>query len=267
MNPAAQSINPTGKTRYAVVTPYYKEPEWMLRRCIDSVRNQTIAAEHILVADGFPQDWVDAENVRHFKLDRAHGDYGNAARGLGALLAVAEKYDGIAFLDADNWYDPDHIAACLSAAENFGGKVDFVAARRRFVRMDESVFVGMPFEFPLGGHIDTNCYFFFPYAFHILGRWCLLPSEMSSHGDALFHAMCRNEGLVPAVLDRATINYLCMFENVYRSHGEEPPADSKPPVDWRIVQSWLDTLTPEQFVTVQRLTGLHLHREEQAKAS
>ena len=73
----------------------------MLKRCMDSVRRQTTKVDHMLVADGFPQDWISTEPVRHLILDRPHADYGDVARGVGALTAVAEKYDGIAFLDAE----------------------------------------------------------------------------------------------------------------------------------------------------------------------
>ena len=40
--------------RYAVITPYHREDRVMLKRCIDSVARQTVAADHFLVADGFP---------------------------------------------------------------------------------------------------------------------------------------------------------------------------------------------------------------------
>ena len=77
-------------TRPIVITPYYKEDPALLRRCMDSVRAQTVPTEHFLVADGYPQDWIDAEPVRHLKLDRSHRDYGNTPRGVAALLATSE---------------------------------------------------------------------------------------------------------------------------------------------------------------------------------
>ena len=42
-----------------------------------SVRRQTVPTEHLLVADGHPQDWLESESVRHLRLDRSHGDFGN----------------------------------------------------------------------------------------------------------------------------------------------------------------------------------------------
>ena len=136
-----------GGKRYCVVTPYFKG-SIASESLLDSVARQTVAVDHILVADGFPQPWLSSKPVRHVMLDRAHGDYGNVARGVGALLAVAEKYSGIAFLDADNWYDEDHIECCLAAARTSPDCV-FVAAQRKFVRPDGSVMVSVrPAEVP-----------------------------------------------------------------------------------------------------------------------
>ena len=101
--------------RPIVITPYYKEDPALLRRCMDSVRAQTVPTEHFLVADGHPQDWIDAQPVRHLKLDRAHGDYGNTPRGVASMLACSEGYPAIMMLDADNWLEPQHVELCLQA--------------------------------------------------------------------------------------------------------------------------------------------------------
>ena len=123
--------------RVAVVTPYYKEPEAWLARCLTSVREQTYPATHFVVADGHPQAWVDEAGVRHLKLDQSHADYGNTPRTLGAMLAVGEGYDAIAFLDGDNWYAPDHIERCVQVARE--QEVDFVTSRRHWARADGSI--------------------------------------------------------------------------------------------------------------------------------
>ena len=53
--------------RVAVITPYYKEPEAWLARCLTSVREQSYPVTHFVVADGHPQAWVDEAGVRHLK--------------------------------------------------------------------------------------------------------------------------------------------------------------------------------------------------------
>jgi hypothetical protein len=74
--------------KYAIVTPYYKEDAGLLRRCIASVKAQSVPTDHFMVADGYAQPWIDETGVRHVKLDRSHGDFGNTPRGLGGLLAA-----------------------------------------------------------------------------------------------------------------------------------------------------------------------------------
>src|SRR5215831_6452727 len=64
-------------SRYAIVTPYYNEQRSVLERCVMTVKGQTVSADHFLVADGIPQDWLDQAGVRHIKLDQPHRDYGD----------------------------------------------------------------------------------------------------------------------------------------------------------------------------------------------
>ena len=54
--------------RIAVVTPYYKEPTDILRRCHDSVMAQTCPVTHIMVSDGHPNPEVDQWNAIHVRL-------------------------------------------------------------------------------------------------------------------------------------------------------------------------------------------------------
>ncbi|MCU0940002.1 MAG: tetratricopeptide repeat protein, partial [Burkholderiaceae bacterium] len=104
-----------GGPRVAVVTPYYKERRAWLERCIASVKAQDYPVTHYMVADGFAQDWIDHSGVRHLKLDQGHADFGNTPRAIGAQLAVSEGFDAVCFLDADNWFAPDHVSRCLAA--------------------------------------------------------------------------------------------------------------------------------------------------------
>jgi hypothetical protein len=244
--------------RYCVVTPYFKEEKAMLKRCMDSVRRQIAGVEHMLVADGFPQDWISAEPVRHLILDRPHADYGDVARGVGALTAVAEKCDAIAFLDADNWYDDDHVACCLTAAQQTPGSA-YVAAQRKFVRHDGSVMAPVrPAEVPHAEHIDTNCYFFLPKSYHFLHYWCTIPQELSSSGDHLFYLLLQLHSMTQAVVPKPTVNYLCNFEHIYRHIGEEPPPGARPLVNWNNQQTWINSLSPDELDLVRSLTGLAL---------
>jgi hypothetical protein len=247
--------------RFCVITPYFRESREMLEFCAASVARQTLPADHMFIADGHPQDWLDELPVRHVKLDRAHGDYGNLARGLGALMAAREKYDGIAFLDADNWYDEDHMEACLAAAAA-NPETAYVVAQRRFVRPNRSIMETVtPADLPLADHIDTNCYVLLPNSYHLLHYWSTLPKELATHGDMLFRHILKNYiSIPPAITAHRTVNYSCMFEGVYLEKREIPPEGAKEYVDWRRCQTWLDALSDRDLALVQRLAGLNLTR-------
>ena len=97
--------------RVAVITPYYRESLEMLQFCHDSVRTQTYPCTHFLVADGHARPEISGWAVQHLILPQAHGDDGNTPRCLGSLSAMKQGFDVITYLDADNWYYPNHIDA------------------------------------------------------------------------------------------------------------------------------------------------------------
>jgi hypothetical protein len=241
--------------RYAIITAYHKENQRLLQRAIESVKSQTMPTDHFLIADGFPQDWIDGAGVRHVKLDREHGDYGNTPRGVGALIAIAEEYDGMGMLDADNWLDDDHVQTCVEAAELCeGGAIhcDYVIAQWRLRRPDETV---LPWpEEP--GHVDTNRFFFLRGAFSVIPYWAMMPSKLAPVGDRVFYMMLRGQAFRFVRVDRPTINYHCLWEVCYRALGEPPPENTKPSIDMNWVK-YLASLSTRELEIVSRLSGVH----------
>jgi hypothetical protein len=251
--------------RPLVITPYYKEDPSLLRRCMDSVRAQTVAAEHFLVADGHPQDWIDSEPVRHLRLDRSHGDYGNTPRGVAALLATSEGYPAIMMLDADNWLEPEHVELCLRVAADSPG-TDFVVAKRNFRRPDGSI---MPIEEQASASfIDTNCFAFFPGSYQALPVWAMMPQQMSPVGDRIFSVSLHQRGLSGvAITNRATVNYQCMWESFYRALGETPPEKVSPTIDAGPLFEWWRGLNDRDREILWRLTGVSLDDVKAAVAT
>src|SRR6516165_12312027 len=199
--------------RFAIITPYYREERNILERCIQSVRHQTVPADHFLVSDGFPQDWLDTANVRHIRLGRSHNDAGNTPRGLGALLAVSEGYEGIGLLDADNWYDENHIEECCKAADRIAASPpDLVFAKRRIFLPDGRQ-VPVPEEL---NHVDTSCYCFLPGSFHLLHYWAIMPPGMDPAGDRIFYRMLSEQSLIIREAERTTVNFTSRYEGHYR---------------------------------------------------
>ena len=247
----------TTPKRYAIITPYYKEDRPLLQRCMDSVKEQTVKADHFMIADGHPQSWIDREAVRHIKLDRAHGDDGNTPRGVGALIAIGEEYDGVGLLDADNWFDKDHIEACLQVASTCEGglsQCDYVIAQRRLRRPDETI---MPIA-EEREHVDTNCFLFLKGSFSVIPYWSTMPRKVSPICDRIFYNMLLKQPFNFKRVERPTVNYHCKYESHYRYLGEQPPVGAKPNVDWQNIYAWANSLDIRQLEIANRLAGVDI---------
>jgi len=219
-------MNKTISLKVAVVTPYYKESDELLKRCINSVKSQTIPCDHFLVSDGFPKEWIDYEGVRHLKLGKSHSDYGNTPRGLGGQLAISEDYDAICFLDADNWFDSDHVETCvesvISKHEDYMS-CDYVIAKRRFCRPNLST---MKIREEMN-HIDTNCYLFLRGSHFLIPTWNMIPAQFSCVGDRIFYKKIISQKLTFVENKKETVNYLSLWASHYLALGETPPPDAK----------------------------------------
>jgi glycosyltransferase involved in cell wall biosynthesis/tetratricopeptide (TPR) repeat protein len=239
-------------SRYAIVTPYFRETRGKLERCLRSVGRQTVAVDHIVVADGFAQQWIDGEPVRHLRLDVSHD-------GLGALLAASEGYGGIGFLDADNWIADDHVERCVEAASEVGPDCDYVIARRFLTRPDgTTIDVKNPH---LSEDVDTNCLFFLEGSYHSLHHWVTIPRQLSAINDRVVVSALKNYGLRPARVKEPTVFYECLWSTIYQSVGEVPPPNAKPNVDPMPIYAWLDTLPDRELTIANRRSGLTVRRQ------
>lgn len=243
--------------RYAIITPYHKENRHLLQRAINSVKNQSVPTDHFLIADGFAQEWIDRERVRHLKLDREHGYGGNTPRGVDALIAIAEEYDGIGMLDADNLLDGDHVQTCTEAADSYdGGAIhcDYVIAQWRLRRPDETI---PPWPEELG-HIDTCRFFFLRGAFSVIPHWAMMPPELAPICDRVFYAMLQQQSFRFVRVEKPTVNYHCLEEVYYRALGDPPPDGAKPSNDFAKFENYLASLSPRELEIVTRLIGVAL---------
>jgi FkbM family methyltransferase len=239
--------------RHLIITPYFKEDRATLERCIASVRDQEVAVDHLLVADGHAQDWIDDQPVRHLKLDRSHGDFGNTPRGIGALMAVSDEYEGIGFLDADNWLEKDHVSSCL-AAQNAMPQADYIIARWNLRKPDGGI-LELPFD---PSHVDTSCFFFLPGSFHMLPHFSMMHRELSLVGDRVFYLALKGADLQPATLDHPTVNYTCLWPLCYKMAGEAPPPEAKEDIVTDHLSGWLNRQLPRERAIINRRAGVLL---------
>ena len=115
-------------TTVSVVIPAYNAATTIVRS-INSVLNQTIPVTEIIVVDDGSPDGDDLKQVlmpfdNRVKLVRKDNGGAASARNFGIGLASGEW---VAFLDADDYWEPEKIATQVSTADSFG--VNFVACR------------------------------------------------------------------------------------------------------------------------------------------
>lgn len=210
--------------RIAVITPYFKEDISVIKKCHDSVVNQTHKnITHIIVSDGYPKDEIDAWNCKHVKIPPC-GDYGDTPRGIGALIATSLGFDGICFVDADCWYDPDHIEQMIKTQEDSSALV--VTAARNLYREDGS-FLIEDSESDGKNFNDTNCYLITRPAFPYLHMWLFKTKSQSTQGDRILWSYISNSKIPIARSTRQSVNYTTTFANHYIAAGESPPPSSK----------------------------------------
>jgi glycosyltransferase involved in cell wall biosynthesis len=211
--------------RVAVVTPYYREPLAILRQCHESVLAQNADFDHFLVADGHALDEIDDWDVKHVRLPSAHGDGGNTPRSVGSLLADAEGYDFIAYLDADNWFHPSHLDSLLGTFEATGASV--CCAKRTFHRGDGSQLkIAEPAE-EAGTHVDTSCLFLHRAAFGACSAWHRMPRPLKGMCDRIFYSALQHARHSIAHTGQRTVAYRSQYAVHYTTAGEAPPANCK----------------------------------------
>jgi len=208
--------------RIAVVTPYLNEPDRYLREAHDSVRAQTHPADHILIADGKPKPLVESFQAAHVVLAGPNQDSGGTPRGVGSVLAATQGYDGVMFLDADNWMEPDHIASLVALHERTGAPI--TTSDRKLCGLDGTVMATRDGSVDGVTFVDTGCFLVTRAAFHILPFWMNLPRSLAKIHDLLFWMAICAEGIRTAHSGQPTFCYRTAFATHYYAHGREPPA-------------------------------------------
>ena len=220
--------------KVAVVTPYYKESRKTLWRCIASVANQTYDdVVHIMVADGYPQDWINDTTIHHIALPNV-GNFGDTPRAIGAAYAAGLDVDAIIFLDADCWLPPDHVYQLVGVAIN--SCVGIVTCQRNIWLDGEEM--GICSESNGLGFNDTNCYLITKPYFSVCSAWAFKNQKDAIVGDRVFWNAVQRCGanIVRAV---SAVNYQSDYAHHYQMFGKEIPKTAKILVDGQ-VKKWGD---------------------------
>jgi hypothetical protein len=211
-----------------VVTPYFQTEESWLRQGHASVRGQTIPAHHILVSDGSAPAQIPAFQGTHIILPRNYKDYGNTPRLIGCYNAIARGADAIAFLDGDNWFQPDHLESLLRYTQDNG--LDACSSARTLHRPDGSYMAKCP---TVNGrpYIDTSCLLVMKSAFQHMIAWVLFPQDQAAVMDQHVWSHMKNAGARLGFLDKGSLCYRTRHASHYRFIGETPPPDAIDRVD------------------------------------
>ena len=221
----------TTNMRIAVVTPYYKEPIEKIRRCHESVLNQTHRdVMHIMVADGFPRQEINSwERCLHIPLPIGHNDSGDTPRVVGCSSAASQQYGGIVLLDADNWFEPEHIEVLINVHKQSQAPV--VTCVRKLCRPDTGELLATCWESDGVNFCDTNCYLITHTAFPLLAAWGFRDNQTASRiingGDRLFWNAVVKSQVGRAHSKRPTVNYETVWANHYEALGLPIPKLAK----------------------------------------
>ncbi|MCJ2025187.1 glycosyltransferase [Methylobacterium sp. J-067] len=203
--------------RIFVITPYYLESLDVLRRCHESVLAQQAEARitHVMIADGHPREEIDGWDVLHIRLPKAHADNGNTPRGVGCVVAETNGAEFIAFLDADNWYYPDHLASMLDAMRETGASVaccwrDYYDPKGTKIDVVEADEMAL-------GHVDTSCIMLSSAAFDVNQLWSTMPKILTPWCDRVVMTGIRHRRHMQCYTRKRTV----AFTTIYSQHFED----------------------------------------------
>jgi glycosyltransferase involved in cell wall biosynthesis len=215
--------------KVAIVTPYYKEPDAILQRCIQSVLAQTHQDTWLyLVSDGFPKlDLTSGlRNVLTINLPVAHGDYGCTPRSVGAVCALNEGADVVCFLDADNWYEPNHVSSLVNVYEQAARQGDVLDAafayRHIFLPGHEHLRLEDA-EDMQHTHVDTSCLSFARSAAFMWPIWGMIPKAWTPACDRVMFDLLKAHQLKGAWTGLHTVLYESNWSGHYRQAGLPVP--------------------------------------------
>ncbi len=211
--------------KIAVITPFYKTPIPWLEQCIASVQAQTVPCTHILVSDGDPSPMQPrGETMQLIQLPQPHADAGNVGRAIGSVSAISQGFDAIAYLDADNWYQPRHLESLV--ALHHATNAAICTCTCTLHHLDGSL-LGVSGACDGVTHVDTSCFFITRPAFGITAIWYLMERQYGLAGDRVFWENIKAWHLSHAHTGLPTVAYRTGYRSSYLAFEVEPPEGTK----------------------------------------
>lgn len=118
-------MRPVDDPKISIIVPVYKVEPY-LRKCLDSIVNQTYQnLEIILVDDGSPDNCgaiCDEYAAKDERIQVIHKENGGVSSARNAGLEAASG-DWVGFVDSDDWVEPDMFAYLLESAQTYHADV------------------------------------------------------------------------------------------------------------------------------------------------
>jgi glycosyltransferase involved in cell wall biosynthesis len=211
--------------RIAVITPCHNTPSAWLDQCRQSVLAQTLPCTHILVNDGGDPPQVEkSATTQIISLPRPHQDVGNAGRAIGSVSAICQGFDALAYLDADNWYEPTHLES-LAALHRATGAA--VCSSTRNLYAPDGRLLGRCPEVEGEQFVDTNCLFLTSAAFAAVSVWYMLPRSQVLAADRVVWQTIKGMQLQRAHTGMPTVAYRTNYRVHFDYFGVAAPAGAK----------------------------------------
>ena len=209
-------------------------------KAIDSVRNQTIPTEHLIVLDGVEENILRMKSEREkvIKLPENVGGNGWYGHRVYAAMPLMVNADYILFLDEDNWFEPNHVETMIAKIKS---KNLMWAYSLRRICDERGQYVCDDDCESLGRHptyydhnvnfVDTNCYCFrreylVNVAHHFYGQW---------GADRPFYKAASTQLPSFGCTGQATVNYRApeRLLKMFLEGNEKMIAAYKQPLPWR----------------------------------
>lgn len=210
--------------RVAVVTPYRQTPDAWLRFCHESVRAQSYPCTHVLVADGEPQAAVREFHAYHIVLGVTYADFGDTPRAIGSKFAIEQGFDAIAYLDSDNWYNPNHVASLVTLHRRTGAAV---CTSKRTIHHLDGRLMALCLTSDGERFCDTNCLMLMRPAFIAASIWGRIADDEHPIDDRVVWSWILDSDLSRAHSDLATVGYRATHRGLYSMMGWPIPDDAK----------------------------------------
>lgn len=156
-------------SRVMVITPTTGKDT--LYKAIESVANQTVKTEHLVVVDGMDV-WKKLDGVWplrciHMTIPENVGGNGWYGHRVYAAMPLMVNADYILFLDEDNWFEPNHVETMIAKIKSKDLMWSYslrkiVDERGQYVCDDDCEALGRypTFYDHTINFVDTNCYCF-----------------------------------------------------------------------------------------------------------